>query len=1351
VPLLFAQDLNPRPIGWGAWQSCSAVRSSRLKAAFPERTCLAVSETTGGRDSALRCPRAVQARNGWGKINRSLVPPLNAAETAQRAVPTTLNTYPERRVYAAALFAFLFLTSCLSNAVAAEWQPGPGYRTLALPVPKTGKAGFTLLNAAETGVSFSNTVPQEVLLTNHVFLDCAGVAAGDVDGDGLCDLYFCGAYGSNRLYRNMGNFRFEDITEKAGVSCAGLRSSGAAFVDLDGDGSLDLVVSTTGNGTLVFYNDGKGHFRPAATALNPGKGGKTLAVADVDGDGYLDLYIANNRVSSLLDVPNARATFKMVNGKQTVATFNGQPTTDPDLVDRFTIGPMGDFQENGEPDVLYRNIGGTNFAAVSFTNGNFLDEDGQPLAHAPLDWGLSAMFRDINGDGLPDLYVCNDFQSPDRFWINLGGGKFQLAPRPALRKTSMSSMAIDFADINRDGFDDFLVLDMMSREHSERMRFLSMRSEQSMPAGTSVDRPQYELDTLFLNRGDTTFAEIAQLSGLEAAEWAWSCVFLDVDLDGYEDLLVANGIERTGRDLDVIAYLKQLRRTRQLSDAQVFDARRLFPKQSNGNLAFRNRGDLTFEEVSKAWGFDMKGTSTTMALADLDNDGDLDVVLNPLNGPALIYRNESPAARIAVRLKGLPPNTRGIGARIGVYGGPVPLQTQEMISGGRYLSGDDPIRTFAAGSAKSLTIEVAWRSGRRSFITNALPNCLYEIDEAAAEKLPPGGAQKIFGSSLKPPAIAVAGPLFEDVSGKLGHVHQDNAFADFTRQPLLPNKLSQLGPGVAWVDLDGDGRDDLVIGGGGGGRVGIYLNRGADGFKAVESAVFADVLTRDQCGLVAWHPATNQANLLAGLSNYEDGDSTGPGVRRYEFPEQKVDDSLTTTMSSTGPLALTDVNGQGVLELFVGGRMIPGRYPEPASSRLFRWQGQKWEPDTENTRALENIGLVSGAIFSDLKGDGFPDLVLACDWGPLRILRNQAGKLSEWDAPLTWPEAPAGEPRPTRLSQLTGWWNGIVAGDFDSDGRLDLVAGNWGRNTKYQALRSHPLLLYYGDLAGDGTVQIVEAHYEPPLQKTVPLRQLGALAKGLPFLAGRFSSNKAYSTASLEEVLGEHLSAAKKLEAVCLESILLLNRGDHFEARMLPVEAQMSPAFGLCVGDFDGDGAEDLFLAQNFFPVQPETPRYDAGRGLLLRGDGLGNFQAVPGQQSGLKIYGEQRGAASGDFDGDGRLDLVVTQNGAETKLYHNSLGKPGLRVRLHGPEGNLDGLGAVMRLKCGGRWGPARELHGGGGYWSQDSLTQVLSTPQKQEEIQIRWPGGKTTTNLVPAQAREIEVRYDGHLDVLR
>jgi enediyne biosynthesis protein E4 len=568
----------------------------------------------------------------------------------------------------------------------------------------------------------------------------------------------------------------------------------------------------------------------------------------------------------------------------------------------------------------------------------------------------------------------------------------------------------------------------------------------------------------------------------------------------------------------------------------------------------------------------------------------------------------------------------------------------------------------------------------------------------------------------------------------LKHTHHEDPFDDYARQPLLPKRLSQLGPGVAWFDLDGDGRDDLIVGSGRGGQLGVFRNDGQGGFKRWPEPPLTLPLTRDQTTVLGWQKTPGQIVVLVGSANYEDGLTNGSVVRQFDLARKMVQDRLPGQISSTGPLAMADLDGDGNLDLFVGGRVIPGRYPEAASSLIFRAMDGEFVLDQENTKRLEQVGLVSGAVWSDLDGDGFAELILACEWGPLRIFHNERGKLAEATEQLG-------------LARFKGWWNGVTTGDFDGDGKLDIVASNWGRNSRYESHRARPLRIYYGDLNGDGTLDIIEAWHDPQMDKLVPVQTLDVMAKAMPFLRERFTTHQAYGEAGVAEVFGARLETAAFAEAVWIESTVFLNRSDHFEAKALPVEAQMAPAFALCVGDFDGNGNEDLFLSQNFFAVTPETPRYDAGRGLWLRGDGHGGFSAVPGQESGVKIYGEQRGAALSDYDGDGRVDLVVTQNGAETKLYHNHGAKPGLRVRLSGPPGNLSGVGATMRLIFGPRSGPAREVHAGSGYWSQDSPVQVLATPVPPTQLWVRWPGGKVTTSDVPPAASEVQVNQAGEI----
>jgi hypothetical protein len=755
-----------------------------------------------------------------------------------------------------------------------------------------------------------------------------------------------------------------------------------------------------------------------------------------------------------------------------------------------------------------------------------------------------------------------------------------------------------------------------------------------------------------------------------------------------------------------------------MSDAEIFQARKMFPALTPPKAAFRNHPDLRFEEVGREWGFDQTGVTQGMCLADLDGDGDLDVIVNNLNGAAGVYRNESGAPRVAVRLKGRAPNTRGIGAKISFHGGAVPIQSQEMICAGRYLSSDDSMRVFAAESqTNAMRIEVQWRSGKRSIVNGVKANRIYEIEEA--------GAQSVGAEPKTEPK-----PAFEDVSQLIHHTHHEEAYDDFGRQPLLPRKLSQLGPGVAWFDLDGDGWEDLIVGSGRGGRLAVYRNNGRGGFEELNGAPFDKTATRDQTAVLGVG-----SGLLVGSANYEDGLSVGSCVRRYNLVSKSVEDAFPGQEWTTGPLALGDVNGGGRLELFVGGRVLPGKYPEPAASLLYRQVQGNWELDAENSKALTSVGMVSGAVWGELDEDGYPELILACEWGPVRVFHNEKGKLREVTKELG-------------LAQYTGWWNGVNVGDFDGDGRMDIVASNWGLNTKYRASREHPLKIYYGNLDGRERVDIVEAYYDEKMKMEVPGRDLDAIASAVPWIREKYATYESYGRAGIEEIYADKRQKMKHLEATTLSTMIFLNRSDHFEARSLPQEAQLSPAFAVCVGDYDGDGHEDVFLSQNFFAVSPDQSRCDAGRGLWLKGDGTGILVAVPGQESGIKVYGEQRGAALCDYDEDGRIDLVVTQNGAETKLFHNVRAKRGLRIRLNGPPGNPNGMGAQLRLKFGERLGPVRQIVAGGGYWSQDSAVQVMAIPEAPTQIWVRWPGGEVTRSPLPQGAQEIHVRPDGTIE---
>ena len=1213
------------------------------------------------------------------------------------------------------------LLACLAFLPAAnglDWHSQQGFRWAELPISHPGKTGFTLLSPESTGLRFTNALDEATGASNRVLYNGSGVAVGDYNNDGLPDIFLCNLEGHNALFRNLGRWHFQDVTAEAGLSAPLPLTRGAVFADVNGDGHLDLLISVTGRGVLCYLNNGRGHFADpfTVTAGSVRLGSTTLALADVDGNGTLDLYVANYRPDDIRD--RGRASITMVNGRPVMA---GAETN------RFVF-LKGRLEECGQPDQLFLNDGASHFQPVSWTDGSFQDEAGRNLASPPLDWGLTATFRDINADLAPDLYVCNDYWTPDRFWLNDGRGHFRAVPLLALRKTSASSMSVDFADIDRDGYRDFFTVDMLSRDPALRKREAFAQMPAATPIGTGEDRPQVMRNALFLNRHDGTFAEIACFAQVPASDWSWAPVFLDVDLDGYEDLVIGAGYFRDVQDYDAGALIqaRQHRWDGFKSDAErqqaftreLMEHYHLYPRLEMPIIAFQNLHDCTFQETTDDWGLNHLGVHQGLALADFDQDGDLDLVVNNLNAPATLFRNDTAAGRVAVTLKGQL-NTQGIGAKISLLDGAVPKQTTEVVCGGRYQSGSDTEVVFAAGSsASAMILEVIWRNGRRSRVQGVLPNRIYQIDETVSEP---------FTVRPAPPES----PMFADATPLISHQHHETEYDDYQRQPLLPFKLSQLGPGVAWFDLDGDGHDELIIGAGRGGSPVVLRTDGRGSFMATPTNA-ALAVPNDTAGMVGWEDRTGGRALLVGLSGYEAKSDHAAAIFRWATNRLAEPATFASEISTGGALALGEMSGDGQLALFVAGGVLPGQYPLGAPSKLYRWDGRQWRLDLRNSGLLSNLGIVNGAVWSDLDGDGLPELILACEWGPIRVFRNRSGALFEVTEELG-------------LKPDTGWWRGVTTADLDNDGRLDIVASNWGLNSPYRATDKEPLVFAYGQMAQPGVMDIVETEYARGT--LTPRRQFAPLVTAVPFLHERFSTHQAFSEASLDDFLGDRKVLSRRVNVTTLSSTLFLNTGRAFKAVAMPREAQFSPAFSVNVADLDGDGNEDVFLSQNFFDVQPEIARLDAGLGLWLRGDGQGHLEAVPSARSGILVFGEQRGAALGDYDEDGRVDLVLTQNGAATRLFHNVGAAPGLRVRLKGSPGNPAGIGAVLRLRFRDRLGPARELHAGSGYWSQDSLTQVLATPTAPESLQIRWPGGRVTSTAIPAQAKEITVDREGRL----
>ncbi|CAN5395154.1 VCBS repeat-containing protein [soil metagenome] len=1211
------------------------------------------------------------------------------------------------------LFLCFYLFAGCQPGGELNWQKEEGYRWAELQTGYWGETGFRKISASKTNIHFSNDVTQELKESNRNYLNGSGVTVADINGNGLIDVYFASLDGPNKLYQNLGNLRFKDITDEADVAHDGFSSTGVVFADINGNGFPDLLTTSLSEGNSIYINDGNGRFTlKDDTGLGESRGSKSMALADITGNGLPDLYIVNYNTITARDIygPDELAPeniIQQLNGEVTIR----EPFDQYYMITEADDGPF--LNEIGTSDELYINMGDGKFEKADISQ-IFFNEAGIAFEELPKDWGLTATFRDVTGNGLPDLYVANDFWTPDRFWINQEDGTFKLLGREGIRNFSYSSMGVDFSDINRNGLTDIVVTEMLSQEHEMRMRQFS----QIMTGYEG--RNMYNRNSVYLNRGDqpegghgSTFAQIAYYTGLEASEWSWATSFIDIDLDGYEDLIVTNGFPNDYQDMDTQIAMFEYDSGLTPGTGDVMD----YPRLKTQNKIFRNNGDLTFSDVSDEWGFNSEDVSHGMALADLNNNGLLDVIINHMDEPASVFENRSKAPRIAVRLRGNTPNTEGIGAKIILEGGPV-LQSKEIFAGGNYLSGSQKQVMFAADKEnENHTITVKWPGGGVSAIENVKANRIYEIDESSASV----GDNSESTTVKKKPSPR----LFEDISDRLNHHHHENEYDDFRFSPLLPVKLSRLGPGVAWFDFTGEGNEELFITSGKDGETAIFSNSGTESFQPITLDPVTNQAPGDQTAVIGWLE-DDTAKIVIGSANYEQGNSGVPSAYIYTVENQEVVgiQEIPGILSATGPIAAADYTGNGYPDLFIGGRHKPGQYPVSADSRLFMNLDGRFVLDEQNSALLRETGLVTDAIFADVTGNGNQNLLLSTEWGTLRLFEHSNGRFVE----IT---------RQQGLSGYRGWWNSVSVGDFTNNGLPDIIAVNMGRNSPYQIRNERPLRMYYDDFNWDGRLNILETHYIESLGGYVPMRKLHDFAS-VPTILQHVSTHREFAVSTIEQIFGQSFANVPFKEINTLEHMIFINTGDGFKAKPLPAEAQFSTGFSALVADFDNDGNEDLFMAQNFFALPKHIPVQDAGRGLILLGDGKGNFKPLTASESGIKIPGEQRGAVLADINQNGKTDLLVTQNSDRTKLFQNRTDKQGIRVTLNGPAGNRSAVGSSIRIRYqDGSFGPRRMVQTASGYWSQSSFTQVMGYQDEPAQIEIKWFDG--TIKNIPFETENL------------
>jgi hypothetical protein len=1156
------------------------------------------------------------------------------------------------------------------------------------PFPR-GKTMFVRLPPEQTGVVAPNNFADprmrgELYQEFETSSVGSGVAIGDYDGDGRPDIFVVGKSDSCRLFRNLGNFKFEDVTEKAGVGDHGadalIWKQSATFVDVNNDGLLDIYVCRTGAPNLLYINQGDGTFKEMAHAygLDVNDSSVVAAFCDYDRDGWLDVYIATN----ILDIMK---------------------------------------HPDGQRGYLFHNNRNGTFTNVTKQAGI----SGETQSHSATWW-------DYDNDGWPDLYVAYDYGIPDSLYHNNRDGTFTNVIDRVAPHTSFSSMGSDLGDVNNDGLIDFLVADMAATTHrGDQHMTADYRARTEELPNDSTAAPKYHRNALLLNTGTGRCQEGAFLAGIAATDWTWSPRFEDLDNDGRLDLFVTNGFPRDPGE-DVVRRMMKAE-----NPAQRIKIMYASPPQAEVHLALRNLGNLQFEDASAAWGLDHKGVSFGTAFGDLYGDGNLDIVYTNYRSDPTLQRNDNDTGhRVMIDLRGTISNRFGIGAIVRIESA-LGVQAYQLWLAHGYMSSSEPAVHFGLGSDTVIRrMVVTWPSGLVQTFENLPVDRRFTITE------PAGPAPALSIKPAPPPA-----GQFVEVSRSIGLAlrSREEVVDELAQQRLLPIKLNRRGPALAVGDIDGSGMDIIVVGGTTVDPLRILHGSANGQFTVAEAPVVAAGAEANDGPILLFDAAGEGRNDLLVAKGGNSLAAGDPGYQPKLFFNdghggfRPAPDGVLPPLSiSAGTAVAADFDHTGRLGLFIGGRVLPGQYPLTPTSALLANRGGRFE-DVTDTMApgLREVGMVTSALWSDVDGDGWPDLLLTLDWGHVKYFHNNQGRSFE-----DWTE------KAGFSAAGTGWWTSIAAADFNGDGRMDYVVGNLGLNTQYHADPVHPALLFAGDFKGDGSMELVEGYYEG--DKLYPWRNRRDMSAVFPSVRKRYLWTDDYAPATLGQIFGEDkLAAASCFAATEFRSGVFLSQPDGtYRFEPLPRIAQIAPIQGLVAGDFDGDGRADIYAVQNIYAPIKSVGRFDGGISQLLRGDGHGHFVPVPPAESGLIVPGDAKALAVLDLDHDGWPDFLVTQNNSTTLAFRNG-GVPGrhpLSIQLRGPAGNPTAVGARITLELADGATESCEVSAGSGYCTQSTAAAFFGYPDSNppKQIRVRWPSGSAAGYAVPSGASALTLRSD-------